>query len=392
MSQADDFSMEELRRELDALEDDPNFQEDFSFMDYLAGSNPETLREKVEREQNTPGKIVGSQVIQEEEEDELSRNITYEDIKAHASAFYPETKVYRSMLLELFTPEQCIEIEKLTRTFSIDNNQKISIIKEKLEEWGIDFKPLGGGTNRWAFMYDGYVVKIACDEDGKIDNTREYIYPMQLQPYVIKCYECHKDGLMAVFEYVEVFNNDDFWKHQNEMREILEEISENFLIGDVGVSTVNYVNWGFRDDHSLVILDFAYIYSVAFKKFECGCTPGAYLAYDKDFNNLICPYCGKKYSFRQIRKKISMRDQKREIGDLYEKGYILSSSEEVKDFEPKFVSGAYDDIKRKLLKIRRKNAKKMDKKVQQNKVFDNDVLYTEDEIIDKIMSGTWNNN
>ena len=87
-----------------------------------------------------------------------------------------------------------------------------------------------------------------------------------------------------------------------------------------------------------------------------------------------------------------MRDQKREIGDLYEKGYILSSSEEVKDFEPKFVSGAYDDIKRKLLKIRRKNAKKMDQKVQQNKVFDNDVLYTEDEIIDKIMSGTWNNN
>ena len=90
----DDFDMEEIQRELAELEEMED-QEDFSFMDYLAGSNPETLREKVKREENTPGNLVGSQAIREEEEDELSRNITYEDIKNNSESFYPEEKVYR---------------------------------------------------------------------------------------------------------------------------------------------------------------------------------------------------------------------------------------------------------------------------------------------------------
>lgn len=383
-----EFDMDEIMKALDQMDDEDD--EDFSFMDYMAGSNPESLRERLERKENTPSALVGGSVVNnkpEEDAEDDRYTITDEVVKNESYKYFPTSKVYRSMLLELFTPEQCIEIEKLTRAFSISTNQKIEIIKEKLTEWGIQFSPLGGGTNRWAFMHDGYVVKIACDEDGKIDNTREYIYSMQLQPYVIKCYECFKDGLMAVFEYVEIFTNDEFWKNQNKMREILRDISQNFLIGDVGISTVNYSNWGFREDGSVVILDFAYIYAVAFKKFECGCTPGAYLAYDNDFNNLICPYCGTKYSFKQIRKKISMNDQKKEIGDLFEKGYILSSCEEEHDFNPKFVIDAFDFIKKKLLKALKKGNKINGIEDKKGEVFDKDVIYTEDEILEAIKEG-----
>ena len=206
-------------------------------------------------------------------------------------------------------------------------------------------------------MVDGYIVKIACDADGKIDNKREFIYSLPLQPYVIKCYETYADGLMAIFEYVEAFTIDDFWKNTGRMKEILSQIGNQFLIGDVGINSTNYVNWGFRDDGSIVILDYAYIYSVAFKQFTCPCSPSSILYYDKDFNKLVCSTCGKVYSFRDVRKRISRKDQDEEIGDLYKKGYILTKKEEKKKFKPSFVLGAYGTIKSKLEKEMRKSGK-----------------------------------
>ena len=134
--------------------------------------------------------------------DKYGKYLTEEDAINNASIFYPEKRTYRSLLLDVFTPDQMIEIHKITKTFSISNNQKMDIIKEKLNEWGIKNAPLGPGTNRYGFMTDGYVVKVAFDKDGKIDNKREFIYSMALQPYVIKCYETTEDGLFAIFEYV----------------------------------------------------------------------------------------------------------------------------------------------------------------------------------------------
>lgn len=355
MGRVDDFDVEELMKELDAMGDEDI--DSFSFNDYLTGANPETARERQEREESEPGLIVGGGDIDEpDDEEKFFEEITEEEIMEKSSTFYPRTKNYRSLLLELFTVDEIIAFERLSRALSITNNEKIAKLKEMLVSWGkSETHSIGGGTNRWSFMYDGYIVKIACDEDGKIDNRREFIYSLQLQPKVIKCYECAEDGILAVFEYVTVFENDDFWKHQDDMRKIISDIAANFLIGDVGISSDNYVNWGFRDDGSVVILDYAYIYSTAFRKFECSkCGPGSYLAYDKDFNNLICPNCGKSYSFKQIRKRISMKDQLLEIGDLKEKGYILSHREEEKEFNPKFVIDAYSKIKGSIEKSRRK--------------------------------------
>lgn len=382
---------ESLAAELAQLEEDETLAEEYNYDQYLKEHDPiNASRIYPENPEDQFGVKVGKD--EKEEEDTFSsRRITDEDIEAAAPKYYPKEKVYRSLLLEIFTVEQAMEIEKIQRTFTITNNQKISLYREKLDEWGKEYSPLGGGTNRWAGMVDGYVIKIACDDDGKIDNKREFIYSIPLQPYVIKCYETYADGLIAVFEYVEIFTIDDFWKNTIRMGEILTDIATDFMIGDVGINSTNYVNWGFRDDGSIVILDYAYIYSVKFKQFQCQCSPSSVLYYDKEFNNLICNTCGKKYSFRDIRKRISRKDQEEEIGDIREKGYILTQTEESKPFNPKFVHGAYARIYSKIKKERKKSGESMFKFGRRHVNNNDPAPETFEEFEDRLAAGYYDN-
>ena len=317
--------------------------------------------------------------------DKYGKYLTEEDAINNASIFYPEKRTYRSLLLDVFTPDQMIEIHKITKTFSISNNQKMDIIKEKLNEWGIKNAPLCPGTNRYGFMTDGYVVKVAFDKDGKIDNKREFIYSMALQPYVIKCYETTEDGLFAIFEYVESFTIDDYWQEQERMRSILKNVARSYLIGDVGISAKNYENWAHRDNGECVMLDYAYIYSVAFKHFTCTCRPDAVLYYDKDFVNLLCPVCGKKYSFADVRRKISRKEQDEEIGDILQKGIVLTEPEMEMEFNPKFTLGAVDNIMHKLMKRKKKEDKKIIRRKKKSK--DDEYIMSIDEITAAIQRG-----
>lgn len=359
MNITNDIDWDALRDELEELEKEQPTDEAFTIDDYYARSNPEAYNKEHADNNDSELLQVGAKRKEEISEDLDNGYITDQDIQDSSYLAYPEKKIYRSLLLEIFTVDQCIELEKISRSFSISNNQKIDMIKEKLNQWGIQYNPLGGGTNRYGFTVDGYCIKVACDKDGKIDNKREFKYSMKLQPYVIKAYETYSDGLLAVFEYVESFTIDDFWKNQEKMREILSDIGSNFLIGDVGVTTKNYVNWGYRDDGSIVILDFAYIYSVSYKSFTCSCNPNASLYYNKDFTDLICPVCGKKYSFSDIRMQITREDQDNEIGNLDDQGIILTKTEEELRFNPKFVYGATEKIKNLLMKKKKKEDRKL---------------------------------
>jgi hypothetical protein len=201
------------------------------------------------------------------------------------------------------------------------------------------FEGLGSGTNRMAILIEGYAVKIALDKDGMSDNRREMLYTKQLQPYVVKVTESTPNGLIAVTEFVEIFTLAEFHEHQEEMAEILSQISTQFLIGDCGITGKNYVNWGTRNDGTICILDFAYIYSVQYKIFGCACNDEALLKYDKSYVNLICPICGRKYTFGEVRRKITKAQQEEEIGDIRRLGYNLKNSEEnvqvIPEFEPK---------------------------------------------------------
>lgn len=250
-----------------------------------------------------------------------------------------ETKKKRSLILQYFSMDLYVELMKVTMMSDVDNNEKGNIIKELLFKYQVPYTALGSGTNRMAVLIEGYAVKIALDRDGMIDNQREMLYAKNLQPYVVKVYECTPNGLIAITEYVSIFTLDDFHTYQPDMRDILEDISSNFLIGDVGITGKNYVNWGIRDDGTICILDFAYIYAVQYKLFVCSCDGETLLQYDKDYVNMRCPHCGRRYTFGEIRKKVTRAKQEMEIGDIRRLGYNLTQPEEyvsvIPEFEPR---------------------------------------------------------
>ena len=246
----------------------------------------------------------------------------------------------RSRLKEIFPIECLLELDELTMNHTADTNTKSKVCDAILQKYGVKFKPLGCGTNRYGIMIDGYCYKIAMDIDGKTDNKREFIYSRPLQPYVIKCYETFPNGLIASFEYVQSFTANDHMVTKTERRRILSEIARLFLIGDMGISDKNYANWGYRitGDKEVVILDYAYIYSLSYSVFRCPC--GGILNYDdEDYNYLRCPNCKKLYSFWDVRKRIPRVMETNEIGDMLKRGYILKDSEEIVQIDPNFSEG-----------------------------------------------------
>lgn len=242
---------------------------------------------------------------------------------------------FHSRIKEHFGNEELIvELEKLSRRYDIDNNAKTVVIYEVLRKYGIQFEKLGPGTNRLGIQIDGYVFKIALDALGHMDNRREFKYSPELYPDVIKVYECMPNGLIAVSEYVTVFDRDMYYSNTEKMRKILSRLCERYLIGDIGISANNFMNWGVRNDGSICSLDFAYIYDITSDAFLCTCKDHPYVEYDSDFNNLICPVCKKKYSFAQIRRRISDKMEEEEVGDIREKAYILKDVNQELEINP----------------------------------------------------------
>lgn len=287
---------------------------------------------------------------------------TKAEIDSASKMLYPDKRTFKSLLMKYIPKELCIELHKLTINYSTDNNTKANEIERLLKQFSVPATILGSGTNRMGAKIGGYCFKIAFDEAGCIDNKREFIYSKELQPYVVKTYECFPTGLISVCEYVRGFELDDIsssangYRNRKEMKKILDIISETFLVGDVGISTKNYGNWGQRADGTLCILDFAYIYSINYKQMECSC--GGKLYYDNDYIFLHCQECNKKYTFGQVRKKITREDEKNEIGDITKKGYIIHSESEEKEFNPRFVVNGMDKISEYIRKERKKALKK----------------------------------
>ena len=174
---------------------------------------------------------------------------------------------------------------------------------ELLNKHNVDYVELGPGTNRLAVLIDNYVFKIALDKWGMRDNLNEFTVSQELQPYVVKTYETNE--LISVCEYVTLISREEFEEQKDVIRSILSILAESYLLGDVGTVSKNFCNWGYRDNGELVILDFAYIYRVQGDELLCS-KDQSILEYDENFHNLRCPTCGKKYTFMDVRRKITM--------------------------------------------------------------------------------------
>lgn len=250
-----------------------------------------------------------------------------------------ETVKLHSMIKKYFEPDVLLDIHKTAMHHDVDNNTKMMVINGILTDANIPFYPLGPGTNRYGIMIEDCAVKICLDEDGQTDNKREFIYSKAAQPHVIKTYECMANGLISTSEYFEVMSKEDFERPstQKKMKEILAALGEKFLIGDIGLDQKNYKNWGYRlSDRSLGILDFAYIYNLSYKVFQCTCQDHGMLYNNETYTKLICPYCRREFTFADVRRRISRKQEEEEIGDIRTKGYVVRDEYTTLPLDPRF--------------------------------------------------------
>lgn len=249
-------------------------------------------------------------------------------------------KVLRSLIHEAFPEELRVKIALLSRRRDIINAEKQEELFKLLREYNIQgVTPLGPGTNRYAFKLNGFVIKVATDHDGIIDNLKEFKMAKRLYPHVTKIYEVSENGTLLVAEYIQPFSSyGEMYQYADKIREILQNFSSVYLIGDVGVTQKNYANWGLRiGSDSPVCLDFAYVYDVSSELFVCRkCKSNSMLVPDKDFVKLMCPAkgCGAVYEFSDIRRRIGNDLHRQEIGDLSEEGYLLEDSNVLTELNP----------------------------------------------------------
>lgn len=280
-------------------------------------------------------------------------------------------KVLRSMILETFPFDLRVKIELLSRKRGIENKDKQEELFKLLREANIDnITPLGSGTNRYAFKLNGFVVKVATDADGKIDNLKEMKMAKRLFPDVTKVYEVTQNGTLLVAEYIQPFQSfGEMQRYADQIQDILKKISQVYLIGDVGLDSKNYANWGLRvGSDSPVCLDFAYIYDAKSDLFICGeCNTGSMLVPNSDYTMLVCPnpLCGHKYNFEDIRGRMSLDAHKQEIGDLSEEAYLLSESHVLTELTP----NRSNYLKRKVVAQETKHEEKEEEIEYDNFIF-----------------------
>ena len=97
-------------------------------------------------------------------------------------------KILRSFIHEHFSIDLRVKIELLSRRRDlVKKEEKQHELIQLLQNNDINnLVKLGSGTNRYAFRLDGFVVKVATDNDGKIDNMKEFKMAKRLYPYVSK--------------------------------------------------------------------------------------------------------------------------------------------------------------------------------------------------------------
>lgn len=243
-------------------------------------------------------------------------------------------KVLRSLIHEVIPEDLRFDIALLNKRRDILNDEKQEELFNLLRKYGIEnITPLGPGTNRYAFKLNGFVVKVATDNDGIIDNMKEFKMIKLLNPRnFIHVNELAENGTLEICEYIQPFGSyGEMYQYADRIREVLRELSDmGYLIGDVGITAKNYANWGLRiGSDEPVCLDFAYIYDVKSELFLCRkCNTGAMLFPDKDFVKLVCPNksCGAVYEFSDIRRRIGNDIHMQEIGDLSQISYVMEGS------------------------------------------------------------------
>lgn len=210
--------------------------------------------------------------------------------------------VVKSKIKAMFNKELRRYFAAICDTRQIQNNiLKMDLLQRILTVNGIQSEQLGGATNRYVTMIDGYAVKFAVDRQGYKDNLMEYALAQELQPRVTRSYETN--GYILIHKCVRILTEEEWRMRKIEILKILDELGREYLLGDVGYYDLNRTNWGVTDEGDLVIVDYAYCHRLTEGLFTCPVC-GAVLSYDQNFTSFICTdraNCHAKYTYNQIK-------------------------------------------------------------------------------------------
>lgn len=180
-----------------------------------------------------------------------------------------------------------------------------------LKKYNIPFNDVGTGTNRFIIRYEGYVIKIALDREGVADNRQEWVMSSMLAPDVAPAHEISKGGHLLVASYAPAFSSyQEFLAYRREIIQILKKWGSRYLLGDVGITAINYANWGMLMGKP-VCIDYAYIFPVSMDVFTCVCGCKEMEFTDDSFTTYQCcnMNCKMKYTDRELRSKISQDER-----------------------------------------------------------------------------------
>ena len=205
-----------------------------------------------------------------------------------------------------------------------------------LKEYNIPFTELGTGTNRFIVKYDGYALKIALDREGIADNKQEWVMSDMLNPDVAYSHEISSGGHLLVATYAAAFTSyAEMYTYSTSIKKILERWGQRYLLGDVGISRVNYANWGLLSEGRPVCIDYAYIFPASMDLFKCVCGCKSMTFYDSTYSSYKCTKCGKKYEDRELRAKISQNERMSLFNNT--SGVIMHNACEDHIVDPKYI-------------------------------------------------------
>ena len=219
-----------------------------------------------------------------------------------------EMRTFRSRLNSL-PLDLKIKLGEVSFQYGMLPTSRRDKIIELFNEYHIDFKNVGTGTNRHIVRYDGYVIKIALDMEGVADNKQEWVMAEKLAPHVAMANEISPGGHLLVSDYCPAFTT--FYEmclYRDSIRKILEAWSKQFLIGDVGIIDKNYANWGLNAQGKPVCIDYAYLFPVGMNIFSCICGNRG-MVLDDSFSKYKCRVCGRTYRDTDLRMAITQEDR-----------------------------------------------------------------------------------
>ena len=194
--------------------------------------------------------------------------------------------------------------------------QRKELVLKLLREYEIDFKELGTGTNRFIVKFEGFALKIALDQEGVADNKQEIVMSRLLAPNVAKAHEISRGGHLLVATYAPAFSSfSEMRMYENTIRSILKSWSTRYLLGDVGITSINYANWGILNGKP-VCIDYAYIFPVGLDVFTCDCGCSDMKFTGNDYTTYQCAKCSKTYSDRELRMRITNDERMRLFADV----------------------------------------------------------------------------